>query len=392
MGKTNRKPIQPLPFNWYYLPVIGLCLLGLGTSLYLGISHYRVYTDVGYRSFCAISKAVNCDTVSQSPYSVFLSLPLPVWGVFGYAAFLFLTVVAGLPKYRPRRLWRLCFIVAVVYSAFSVLLAVISSYWIGSYCILCIVTYGINFALTFYCWLIARRFDPDSAWRAIKADGVDLKRMPMWAVGTGGAILFLFLWIYAAIPEYWEYSQDFASGTLNKGMTEDGHPWIGAESPDLTIVEFADYQCFQCKKMHYHLRSLVARHPDQIRLVHLHYPMDHTVNPIVKEPFHSGSAAMAVLAIKAGYHGKFWEANDELFRMAGKSIDTAELAHRIGMDPAELGEAFNETEPYVHLLKDIRAGMKLGITGTPSFLIDGILYESHIPPDVFKNLKTLSAE
>ncbi|MBU4035957.1 MAG: hypothetical protein KKA35_05965, partial [Proteobacteria bacterium] len=43
-----------------------------------------MYTDIGYESFCAISKAINCDTVSQSPYSVFLGVPLAIWGVAGY--------------------------------------------------------------------------------------------------------------------------------------------------------------------------------------------------------------------------------------------------------------------------------------------------------------------
>ena len=76
--KTNKKP---LPFLVYYSGVFVLVLAGAIDSLYLLHSHYRNYVDIDYRSFCAISKAINCDTVSQSPYAIFLDLPVAFWGV-----------------------------------------------------------------------------------------------------------------------------------------------------------------------------------------------------------------------------------------------------------------------------------------------------------------------
>jgi uncharacterized membrane protein len=76
---------NPPPFYVYLWAVALLTLIGLTDSIYLAISHYRVYTDIGYTSFCAISRAINCDTVSQSPYAIMLNLPVAVWGVIGYA-------------------------------------------------------------------------------------------------------------------------------------------------------------------------------------------------------------------------------------------------------------------------------------------------------------------
>ena len=69
-------------------------MAGLVDSVYLSISHYRVYTDIGYKSFCAISRTINCDTVSQSPFSIFLDVPVPVWGIIGYTFFLLLVAFA----------------------------------------------------------------------------------------------------------------------------------------------------------------------------------------------------------------------------------------------------------------------------------------------------------
>ena len=98
--------------------------------------------------------------------------------------------------------------------------------------------------------------------------------------------------------------------------SEDGHPWIGAENPILTISEFSDYMCFQCKKMHFILRQLVQSYPDRIRMIHRHFPMDHAYNPLVKDPFHSGSGQMALIALYAQTKGQFWKVNDYLFGLA----------------------------------------------------------------------------
>ena len=194
----------------------------------------------------------------------------------------------------------------------------------------------------------------------------------------------LFILSWTLIPTYWNFKPPAHAADVAKGFTEDGHPWIGAANPMITIVEFADYQCFQCKKMHYHLRSLIDRSPNRIRLVHRHYPMDHSVNPLVKEPFHEGAAVMAVLAIQAGFKGKFWEANDALYQLVtdqDSTINTADLSKRIGLNPQDLVGALDDPKPYRKMIEDIRAGMKLGISGTPTYVIDGVVYESGIPAE-----------
>ncbi len=377
----SRRPIKALPFAWYYVPSLVLVGVGLVCSVYLSVSHYRVYTDIAYSSFCAISKAINCDTVSQSPYSVFLGFPVPMWGVAGYSFLLTWVVVAGLRSFRPRRFWATIFLFCTAYSVVSVVLALVSTFRIHSYCIVCIVTYGVNFLLAYYAWLIRRRFDLDSLTVAMSEDFRAIRHHGRMALGLFGFFCLFFAASWVSVPPYWTLDVPGVGDTLKSGLTEEGHPWIGAEKPDLTISEYADYRCFQCRKMHFHLRKLVSRYPDRIRLVHHHYPMDHLVNPIVKEPMHEGSAAMALLAIQAASKGKFWEANDELYRMAqdAQTVDTKDLAEKIGLDPKELVSALKDPEVLRFLLEDIRKGMRLEIRGTPSYEIDGTVYEGQIP-------------
>jgi protein-disulfide isomerase len=169
-------------------------------------------------------------------------------------------------------------------------------------------------------------------------------------------------------------------------MTASGHPWIGATSPTLEIMEFADYQCFQCKKMHFFLRQLVANHTDKLRLIHRHYPMDHRVNPIVKEPFHEGSGALALIAVAAARMDHFWPVNDYLFEIAGKTevIEISELAQKVGLDADGLHRMMDDRNTQTELRRDIWKGNKLKITGTPAYVINGRVYLGHIPPEIIK--------
>ena len=171
-SETNDKikAVNPLPFPAYLWTVAVLAVAGLIDSIYLAISHYRVYTDIAYSSFCAISKSINCDTVSQSPYSIFFEVPVPVWGIIGYTFFLLFLPLAGSKAADKKRIWPALFLVSLIFSLYSIILALISTFEIHSYCIMCILTYGINFMLLFYTWMIRKRFDNAGIIDGLKHD------------------------------------------------------------------------------------------------------------------------------------------------------------------------------------------------------------------------------
>ena len=139
--------IKPLPFPVYFFSVVAFAVVGLLASGYLSISHYRVYTDIGYKSFCAVSRAINCDTVSQSPFSIFLDVPVPVWGVIGYILILILLIKAWEYRQGKKYVWPTVVLISLIYSACSIVLALISTIIIKSYCVICILTYAVNFCI-----------------------------------------------------------------------------------------------------------------------------------------------------------------------------------------------------------------------------------------------------
>ena len=135
--------------------------------------------------------------------------------------------------------------------------------------------------------------------------------------------------------------------------------------------------------MHQYLRGLVARYPQKIRLVHRSFPMDHEVNFIVQDPFHIGSGKLSLLSIHAAAAGKFWEMNDMLYGISsvGGAINLREIAAATGMDTRALAAALKDPVIKKRLEVDIREGMKLGILGTPSYLINGKIYQGFVPSE-----------
>ncbi len=382
----NRKD-QPLPYPVYWYTALGLVLLAMADSIYLAFAHYRVYTDIGYQSFCAISKAINCDTVSQSAFAVLAGLPVSIWGVFGYAWFLMVLLPAINFGNESKHIWSFLFVLALLYSFFSIILAFISTYYIRSFCIMCVISYGINLWLLFHTWIVRRRFNAGPLAASFRQSIKLLLNNRSWTWGAALPLVLVLGLVIAHYPSYWQLQSAGETFEIPRGINSDGDPWMGAvDDPILEIVEFADYQCFQCRKMHFYLRRLIASYPHKIRLVHRHYPMDDKVNPVVQEPFHVGSGAMAMLAIHAGLQGKFWEMNDVLYEMAakGESIDVAEAAARAGLNVSEVGAGIRNPIVLAKLRKDIQTGLQLGIVGTPTYLVNGKLSFGIIPSDDLK--------
>lgn len=382
-----RKEIKPMQYLFYYYPALIISLSGLVNSIYLSFSHYRNYADIMYISFCAISKSINCDTVSQSRYSIFLDIPVPVWGVIGYALLLYIVTVAGGQTAQKKRGWATVFFISGAFSFYSMILAFISGYYIKSYCIMCILSYAVNLLMLLYSWIIRNRFDNDGLFYALKKDiQFFISKANSWFFIIIISLAPVLLW--ALLPHYWELKPlSIEESELSSGVTEDGHPWIGAEKPEMTITEFSDYRCFQCKKAHFFLRQLVSNYPDKLRLVHRHYPMDSRFNSVVvQHPFHEGAGELALIAIYAAYKGDFWRINDILFNMetgdSGIVIMADKMTGLTGLSKEELFFAL-KNEAIRNILKiDLIEGMKLELTGTPAFLINGKVYIGELPVDL----------
>ncbi len=340
------------------IAVLILVFLGLADTTYLAYSHYQNFTNITFSSFCALSKAINCDTVSQSPWSILLGIPLAYWGLFSYSLFLVIFLATLSNSKDSESLWYLLFVLGLTYAMSTVYFGYISAMKIKAYCILCLASYFISFALLFYSWVILHRFCKDSFWTGLKKGAHHLSKSWMLKGGII-ALMLIILSLKTCIPPYWQYTFPSSSTEISNGFTEEGNPWIGSKDPEITIHEYTDYQCFQCSKMHLFLRRLISEHPGKVKLIHHNYPMDHEFNNIlVPQPFHIGSGKMSMIGIYAAGRNKFWEMNDALYTIGREKqpFNTRTLGMVTGFSPGELAAATGNPQIKEMLLRDILEG------------------------------------
>jgi protein-disulfide isomerase len=395
---SEKPPSSPPRGRGLFVAVLVLCVLGLLVAAELTHVHVKAHLNPTVRSFCAFSETVNCDSVArQVDYSVFLGVPVSVWGMLGYVV-MALTSVWGMRAKRPAAATGLLAVLTFVSTVVSLTLGSVSAFVIRSVCILCLGTYVINTALLLLGIILARRAgvraSVSAAWEEAARNS---HRTFSWGGATGLAVIALLLFY----PQYWAEPAHAsappklapsASDALLEGMatgkTSDGHFWIGAREPQLVIEEFSDYECPFCGRSHWLLRGWVKANPDRIRLVHRHFPLDQACNPIVRQPFHPRACAFAALAACAGENGKFWEANDYLFQHSHDQgpFKVSRMAAAIGVDESALKGCL-ESRAAQLLEGDLREGLSLKITGTPTFRINGKVYTGELPAELLAKFK-----
>ena len=135
---------------------------------------------------------------------------------------------------------------------------------------------------------------------------------------------------------------------------------IGPQKAPVTIVEFADYECPYCQKVAADVKKLQADLSDKVAFTYKDFPI------------HSRSEKAAEAARCAGKQGKFWELHDELFH--SKELDVDQLkaqARALKLDSSEFDKCLDSGEEAEAVDRDHKEGTRLGISGTPSFFING---------------------
>jgi len=153
-------------------------------------------------------------------------------------------------------------------------------------------------------------------------------------------------------------------------------PALGPESAPVTIVEFSDFQCPYCARAAPVVKQLRERYPDSVRIVYRHFPLD-SVHPQAR------SAAEASLC--AADQGRFWEYHDVLFENARQlgEADLIRYAEELDLDTADFRTCLEEDRHAEQVERDLEAGRRAGVTGTPSFFVNGRMLGGAQPLEAF---------
>jgi len=376
------------------------CFVGLGISVELMNVYVLSHTDPNFQSFCAVSEEMNCETVALSTYSTVLGVPVAVWAIAGYLFVAVLALVVAIRR-RPGFGAGLLFVMAVLFCIVSLALIFVMSLLIGSFCILCLALDAINASLFVMTW-IALKGQGRSIRRAIADDASTLLHQPLTAVITGlfGLAVLGAAWAYgsklvpASVNETaattmsqpsCESGAPGSQSTVQMGMTESGRPWVGAAQPTIEVQEFTDYQCPHCRRAHMMVRKLLSDDPSRIRVYHRHLPLDSACNPSIQKPFHDRACELSRIAVCAGRQGRFWEMNDFLFQHADeirtKAMSANDIASRLELNPDVFDCCMRDESATAIIAADVTEANRLGIKGTPAFLINGAVHYGRIPEE-----------
>jgi|GEM_PF-1245710 len=365
---------RPVNKKRFYAYCLFLALLGLGFSIELLVIHLTVSEDPFHPFSCHVARAMDCNAVALSRESMFLGLPVPVWAILTYLLFGALALpglIKGTQSRASRTADYIIIIAAwsVVYSAY---LAYISAFSIGTFCAYCTSLYFVNLGLLFASlplarpvreWLSRRREE----WRYLTEDKVKLAFLIFVIVVASGGLAF-----------FYSHTNKPETLKLVKGVDIDlsQDPSIGPYRAPVTIIEWSDYECPHCNRMHQRIEILLEKYKGKIRYVHKSYPLEPQCNPYVSVPMHINACEAARAAECAFQKGRHQSYSRKLWDVVAKrgTLDEElllKIAEKEGMDGNEFQACMESARTKAAVQKDIEDAHRAGVNATPTFIVNG---------------------
>jgi protein-disulfide isomerase len=162
-------------------------------------------------------------------------------------------------------------------------------------------------------------------------------------------------------------------------FTLEGAPSRGPSGAPVTIVEYTDFHCPFCKRVLPALTRLLSRYGDKVRLVFRDFPIDR---------LHPGARKAAEAARCAHDQGRFWDYHDRLFASAPRSSGEHLVAHarQLGLDVTTFERCLASGTHAARVQQSVDEGIRVGVTGTPAFFINGRLLSGAQPLEHFVRL------
>lgn len=175
------------------------------------------------------------------------------------------------------------------------------------------------------------------------------------------------------LPEAMERLQQKESSkavAAHRGAIEEpyGDAWIGAKDADVTLVEFYDYNCGYCRAALPTIERLVAE-DKRLRVVFKEMPV-----------LADSSRDAARAALTAASQGRFKPFHDALYAAGQVTPDTiraaaAKAGVNLAAVPADADATIRDT---------LDTAAKLGISGTPSWVVGDQLLTGALPIEKLK--------
>jgi protein-disulfide isomerase/uncharacterized membrane protein len=414
--------------------VLLVALVGAVVSGALLLQHHgEPLGGAAVSELCGEAGVSGCDAVNQSRYAAIGGVPLAALGVFFYTsllALLALGTVAGAETRTAAGAVALL-LVGLALVADVVLLA-LQAFAIGAYCRLCLLTYALNAAALATLWPARRAF---AALRSTLTVGEGRLVVSGWVIaslavaGAGWSLEAVLLERQSAraasvlgapvasapvsvdspppaatpsssgsaseLEAYKEearrlketledpaklqrYLDEKAARDFDTAPRQQvdlrGTPVKGPPDAGLQVVEYSDFLCPYCRSVAAAFNGYVPQSGNRVAIFFKHYPLDPECNSAVQGAGHAGACWLAKGGICAQDQGKFWAYHDKVFGSQlqnPKGHEVVRLGVEAGLDQSALESCMISDRTKQRLAADIAEGRRVGVSGTPTLLING---------------------
>lgn len=352
---------------------------------YLTYKYYGLKYGFSNSSLCNINQKFNCDVASTSSYADIFGVPVALLGALTnlmIIIFLFNTFISNKEAQRP---YRYGYYLALFTFIVSIIMGVISTLFLTSFCPFCIATYVLSL-ITLVCYHISFNKQPRMAFvedlsalfNENKSSLYMLLAIPLLGLFINWNIQKRFtgdrldLFIQESLTSY-KQRKEF-------NFKQDAGLTLGKDDAKFTIVEFADYLCPHCKSALTPLKTFLASHQDA-KLIFKPYPLDGSCNPSLG-PNTKGDGIRCRLAFSvycAEKHFKMgWQLhefifeNQEVFHGFSNQDETDKKVCELLKENCETVKTCAGSEEAANWVKlTSKEGSDAEVTGTPTVYVNG---------------------
>ncbi|HTO68409.1 MAG TPA: thioredoxin domain-containing protein [Myxococcota bacterium] len=142
----------------------------------------------------------------------------------------------------------------------------------------------------------------------------------------------------------------------------------GDAGAPLSLVEYGDFECPQCGEAFAIVPEVERAFGVRLRFVFRHFPLTNV---------HPNAQRAAEAAEWAAAQGAFWPMHDRLFENGRRLSEPRVLAlgREVAPDAPPLEDALRAHTYFARVKGDFRAGIRSGVSGTPTFFVNGVRHD-----------------
>jgi len=161
-------------------------------------------------------------------------------------------------------------------------------------------------------------------------------------------------------------------------LVDDDDAVRGPEDAKITIVEFSDFECPFCGRAIPVVEQVMEEYEGDVKLIFKDFPLS----------FHQNAQKAAEAAECAGEQDQYYEYHDVLFdnQTALSISDLKQYAADLGLDTEAFNSCLDNGDMAAEVQADFAAGQAVGVSGTPTFFINGQKIVGAQPFSAFKQI------